>query len=399
MNTTTTLSRAAPPLAARAVLKSLERLAHGRLQLRLPDGATLDFGPGGAAAEIEVRDWRAFSRILVSGDIGFAEGWIDGDWTSADPAALLCLLGRNRAALDGAIYGSWIGRTAHGLLHALRANTRRGARRNIAAHYDLGNDFYRLWLDPGMTYSSALFEGDATRSLGEAQTAKLERILQRLAVPAGSHVLEIGCGWGSFAEHAAQRGLRVSGITLSREQLAYARARIARAGLGHHVRLELRDYRDLHARYDAVVSIEMLEAVGERWWPTYFDRLAACLPRGGRALVQSIVIDEALFARYRRSSDFFREHIFPGGMLPTVPRVHAEAARAGLEVVETQTFGVDYARTLARWRERFVAAQPRLRALGFDARFERMWLFYLAYCEAGFLAGSTDVAQFLLRRA
>jgi cyclopropane-fatty-acyl-phospholipid synthase len=222
MNTTTTLSRAAPPLAARAVLKSLERLAHGRLQLRLPDGATLDFGPGGAAAEIEVRDWRAFSRILVSGDIGFAEGWIDGDWTSADPAALLCLLGRNRAALDGAIYGSWIGRTAHGLLHALRANTRRGARRNIAAHYDLGNDFYRLWLDPGMTYSSALFEGDATRSLGEAQTAKLERILQRLAVPAGSHVLEIGCGWGSFAEHAAQRGLRVSGITLSREQLAYA---------------------------------------------------------------------------------------------------------------------------------------------------------------------------------
>ncbi|KPK08526.1 MAG: cyclopropane-fatty-acyl-phospholipid synthase [Betaproteobacteria bacterium SG8_39] len=395
----TALSRAALPMAARAVLKALERLAHGRLQLTLPDGATLDFGPGGAAAHIDVRDWRAFHRILISGDIGFAEGWIDGDWTSSDPAGLLSLLARNRAALDGAIYGSWVGRVTHGLLHALRANTRRGARRNIAAHYDLGNDFYRLWLDPGMTYSSALFEGDATRGLEQAQTAKLERILQRLAAPAGSHVLEIGCGWGSFAERAARRGLRVSGITLSREQLAYARSRVAQAGLGHHVRLELRDYRDLHARYDAVVSIEMLEAVGERWWPTYFAKLAACLPRGGRALLQSIVIDDALFARYRQGSDFIRERIFPGGMLPSLPRMQAEAARAGLEVVETQAFGADYARTLALWRERFVAAQPRLRALGFDARFERMWMFYLAYCEAGFLAGSTDVVQVLLRRS
>jgi cyclopropane-fatty-acyl-phospholipid synthase len=396
---TTTLSRAAPPLAARAVLKTLEPLALGRLQLTLPDGARLDFGPGGATAEIVVRDWRAFNRILYSGDIGFAEGWLEGEWTSADPAGLLTLLARNRAALDGALYGSRIGGAVHGLLHALRANTRRGARRNIAAHYDLGNEFYGLWLDPAMTYSSALFEGDATRPLEAAQSAKLERILERIAAPAGSHVLEIGCGWGSFAERAARRGLRVSGITLSRAQLAYARSRLARAGLSHRARLELRDYRDLHARYDAVVSIEMLEAVGERWWPTYFAKLAACLPHGGRALLQSIVIDEALFARYRRGSDFIREYIFPGGMLPTAARVHAEAARAGLDVVETKAFGVDYARTLALWRERFVAVRPRLRALGFDERFERMWLFYLAYCEAGFLAGSTDVVQFLLRRS
>jgi cyclopropane-fatty-acyl-phospholipid synthase len=396
---TTTLSRAAPPLAARAVLKTLEPLALGRLQLTLPDGARLDFGPGGATAEIVVRDWRAFNRILYSGDIGFAEGWLEGEWTSADPAGLLTLLARNRAALAGALYGSRIGGAVHGLLHALRANTRRGARRNIAAHYDLGNEFYGLWLDPAMTYSSALFEGDATRPLEAAQSAKLERILERIAAPAGSHVLEIGCGWGSFAERAARRGLRVSGITLSRAQLAYARSRLARAGLSHRARLELRDYRDLHARYDAVVSIEMLEAVGERWWPTYFAKLAACLPRGGRALLQSIVIDEALFARYRRGSDFIREYIFPGGMLPTAARVHAEAARAGLDVVETKAFGVDYARTLALWRERFVAVRPRLRALGFDERFERMWLFYLAYCEAGFLAGSTDVVQFLLRRS
>ncbi len=396
---TTSLSRAAPPLAARTVLKTLERLAHGRLRMTLPDGARLDFGLGGAQAELVVRDWRAFNRIVYSGDIGFAEGWLEGEWTSADPAGLLTLLARNRAALDGALYGSRLGRAVHGLLHALRANTRRGARRNIAAHYDLGNAFYRLWLDEGMTYSSGLFEGDATRSLGEAQSAKLERVLERLAAPAGGHVLEIGCGWGSLAERAAQRGLRVSGITLSRAQLAYARDRIARAGLNHRARFELRDYRDLQARYDAVVSIEMLEAVGERWWPAYFARLAASLARGGRALLQSIVIDEALFARYRSGSDFIREYIFPGGMLPTVERVRLEAARAGLELVETHAFGVDYARTLALWRERFIAAQPQLRALGFDERFERLWIFYLAYCEAGFLAGSTDVVQFLLRRS
>jgi cyclopropane-fatty-acyl-phospholipid synthase len=395
----TTLPRVAPPLAARTVLKTLERLALGRLRMTLPDGATLDFGPGGAQAEIAVRDWRAFGRILYSGDIGFAEGWMEGEWTSADPAGLLTLLAHNRAALDGALYGSRFGRLVHGLLHALRANTRRGARRNIAAHYDLGNAFYRLWLDEGMTYSSGLFEGDATRSLERAQAAKLERALERLSAPAGSHLLEIGCGWGSFAELAARRGLRVSGITLSQEQLAYARGRIAQAGLGHQARFELRDYRDLQARYDAVVSIEMLEAVGERWWPAYFAKLAASLPRGGRALVQTIVIDEALFARYRAGSDFIREYIFPGGMLPSIDRVQAEAVRAGFDVVESQAFGVDYARTLALWRERFAAARPRLRALGFDERFERMWLFYLAYCEAGFLAGSTDVVQFLLRRS
>jgi len=394
----TTLTRGALPLAARAVLKTLERLAHGRLQLTLPDGATLDFGPGGVGAALAVRDWRAFNRIVYSGDIGFAEGWLEGEWTSADLPGLLTLLARNRAALDGAVYGSLLGRLVHGLLHALRANTRNGARRNIAAHYDLGNAFYQLWLDPGMSYSSALFEGDVTRSLGEAQDAKLERTLERLAPPAGGHVLEIGCGWGSFAERAARRGLRVSGITLSHEQLAYARRRIAAAGLVQRVRLELRDYRDLHARYDAIVSIEMLEAVGERWWPTYFAKLAACLPHGGRALVQSIVIDDGLFERYRSGSDFIRAYVFPGGMLPTTPRVRREAMRAGFELIGTQAFGLDYARTLAHWRARFTAALPQLHGLGFDARFARLWTFYLAYCEAGFRSGSTDVAQFLLRR-
>ncbi len=395
---TTTLVRASVPFAARAVLRTLEGLAHGRLHVALPDGAVLDFGPGGAIAELAVRDWRAFNRIVYSGDIGFAEGWLDGDWTSDDLPGLLTLLARNRTALDGALRGSGLGRIAHRLMHALHANTRGGSRRNIAAHYDLGNAFYALWLDPSMTYSSALFEGDATRTLEQAQAAKYHRVFERLEAPSGSHVLEIGCGWGGFAERAAHRGLRLSGITLSGEQLAYARGRIARAGLGHRARLELRDYRDVHARYDAIVSLEMLEAVGERWWPTYFGKIAASLPRGGKALIQSIVIDDALFARYRQGSDFIQQYIFPGGMLPSPARVNAEATNAGLAIVDAYSFGLDYARTLALWRARFTAALPQVRALGFDERFERLWTFYMAYCEAGFLSGSTDVVQFLLRK-
>jgi len=395
----TTLARATVPFAARAVLRTLEGLAQGRLHVALPDGAVLDFGPGGTAAEIDVRDWRAFGRILYAGDIGFAEGWLEGDWASPDLPGLLTLLARNRTALDGALYGSRLGRTAHRLMHALHANTRRGSRRNIAAHYDLGNDFYALWLDPGMTYSSALFEGDATRTLDQAQDAKYRRVFERLEASPGSHLLEIGCGWGGFAERAAHRGLLVTGITLSSEQLAYARRRTAEAGLGSRVHLALRDYRDVHARYDAIVSLEMLEAVGERWWPAYFDKIAASLPRGGKAFIQSIVIDDTLFARYRTGSDFIQKYIFPGGMLPSPARVSAEAARAGLAVVETHSFGLDYARTLTLWRARFTAALPQVRALGFDARFERLWTFYMAYCEAGFLSGSTDVAQFLLRKS
>jgi len=284
----TTLTRGALPLAARAVLKTLERLAHGRLQLTLPDGATLDFGPGGVGAALAVRDWRAFNRIVYSGDIGFAEGWLEGEWTSADLPGLLTLLARNRAALDGAVYGSLLGRLVHGLLHALRANTRNGARRNIAAHYDLGNAFYQLWLDPGMSYSSALFEGDATRSLGEAQDAKLERTLERLAPPAGGHVLEIGCGWGSFAERAARRGLRVSGITLSHEQLAYARRRIAAAGLVQRVRLEL-------GRVGAI-ALEMFEQIGPAVRERDEARIAAVAARDDEAEVAflgALAIDPA----------------------------------------------------------------------------------------------------------
>jgi len=378
-------------MSAALVLRALERLERGRLEVALPGGQRRAFGEGNARADLEVRNREAFTRILRAGDIGFAEGYLDGDWTTSDLTRLLTLLAANREPLERPLYGSFLGRLAHRLLHLARANTRTGSRRNIAAHYDLGNEFYALWLDPTMTYSSALYQGDGARSLAQAQHAKLSRALERLELASGARLLEIGCGWGSFAELAAAHGHHVTGLTLSAEQQAYARRR-----LGAHAAIELRDYRDERGRYDAVVSIEMIEAVGERWWPAYFAKIAEVLPAGGRALVQAIMIDDALFERYRAGSDFIQKYIFPGGMLPSPARFEFEAAAAGLRVVEVHRFGADYARTLAAWRGRFHARWEEARALGFDERFRRLWEFYLAYCEAGFASGSTDVVQYLL---
>ncbi|HET9734538.1 MAG TPA: cyclopropane-fatty-acyl-phospholipid synthase family protein [Burkholderiales bacterium] len=378
-------------MSAALVLRTLQRLEHGRLEVGLPGGERRAFGGGGAHADLEVRNRAAFSRILRAGDIGFAEGYLDGDWTTSNLPRLLTLLAANREPLEKPLYGSFLGRIANRLLHLARANTRTGSRRNIAAHYDLGNAFYALWLDASMTYSSALYEGDAGRALGAAQQAKLARALERLELGAGARLLEIGCGWGSFAELAATQGHHVTGLTLSAEQLAYARRR-----LGAAAAIELRDYRDERGRYDAVVSIEMIEAVGERWWPAYFGKIAEALPAGGRALVQAIVIRDDLFARYRTGTDFIQKYVFPGGMLPSPARFEFEAAAAGLRVAEAHRFGPDYARTLAEWRRRFLGRWEEARALGYDERFRRLWEFYLAYCEAGFATGSTDVVQYLL---
>jgi cyclopropane-fatty-acyl-phospholipid synthase len=391
------------PWRARLVLALLGRLTHGSLEVHLPDGRALRYGDAGAtqcSAVIAVHDWSVFAEAVTRGDVGFAESYLRGGWTSPDPAALFDVLARNRATIERAVYGHPIGRAVDRVRHVLRANTRAGSRRNIAAHYDLGNEFYSLWLDSSMTYSSALFSDahDATQSLESAQAAKYRRVLERLDPRPGAHILEIGCGWGGFAEFAArERDVRVTGISLSREQLRYAVERAERAGLAERVRFEYRDYRDCVDTYDHIVSIEMYEAVGERYWPTYFGTIKRLLRAGGDALVQAITIDESLFQRYRAGTDFIQQYIFPGGMLATPARFAIESSAQGLAVEDAFAFGPDYALTLRRWRDAFVNNLTGVRAQGFDERFIRMWELYLAYCEAGFTSGSTNVHHYHLR--
>jgi len=386
------------PLAARMALALLERIAHGGIEIALPDGSRRTVGRA-PVARLEVSDWAAFGAALRRGDIGFAEAFVDGKWSSPDLAQLLTVIARNRDALESAIYGGFWGQIAYRVRHALNGNTRRGSRRNIAAHYDLGNEFYALWLDPSMTYSSALFAGNALQSLAAAQDAKYRRILERLAPRPGARILEIGCGWGGFAELAAREAhCRVTGLTLSEEQLAFADARMHRVGVADRVELAFRDYREEGGTYDHVVSIEMYEAVGERYWPAYFRAIRDRLKPGGRAVVQAITIADRLFERYRTGTDFIQQYVFPGGMLASPARFRAEAVRAGLRLEGEFAFGADYAETLRRWRHALKARLPDVRALGYGERFLRVWDFYLAYCEAGFATGCTDVHQFELER-
>lgn len=408
MNSTTFAARAAPPhaapAAARAVLGMLSRLQHGVLDLQLPDGSSLRAGAGPAGAAVRIGDWNVFARVLQTGDIGLAEGFIAGEWDSPDLTALLCLMLANRDELERAVYGSWWGSLLYRARHARNRNSRRGSAKNIHAHYDLGNDFYAHWLDPTMSYSSAWFDHDRSRPLAAAQQAKIRRALVEAGVTGGSRVLEIGCGWGGLAEIAARDfDARVTGITLSREQLAWARRRLAAAGVAQHCELRLQDYRDLAAEhegrpFDAVVSIEMFEAVGREYWDGWFDTLRRCLKPGGRACIQSITIRDDLFDRYVRSTDFIQQYIFPGGLLPSASVFEAQARRGGFSVERSFAFGLDYAETLRRWREAFVERERAVRGLGFDARFMRIWQFYLAYCEAAFACSNTDVVQFTLRR-
>jgi len=324
------------------------------------------------------------------GAVGFAESVMLGDVESSDITAVLRFYLRNRDALNRAGRPVFFKSLGDRVFHLLRANTRAGARRNISAHYDLGNDFYK---DPTMSYSSALFEG-GTASLEAAQIAKYELVLDALALDAQGRILEIGCGWGGFAEVAAARGHHVTGLTISREQLDYARQR-----LGDKAEIRFQDYRDTPERFDAIASIEMIEAVGETNWPTYFNVLHDRLKPGGTAAVQAITIDESLFGGYRRKADFIQRYIFPGGMLPTKRILAEQAQRAGLLFSTVEVFGQDYARTLALWRERFEAAWPAIARLGFDEPFRRRWSYYLSYCEAGFREGSIDVGVYRFHRA
>ena len=390
------------PAAARTVLRLLERLRHGALELRLPDGTSVRFGSRAdnePRAVMRLANWNVFGAALKAGDIGVAESYIAGDWTSPDLPALLGLFIANRDAIESVVYGSWWGSLLHRLRHFTNRNSRRGSRKNIQAHYDLGNAFYRLWLDPTMSYSSAWFEGDRSADLVKAQWAKTRRALTECRVKPGDRVLEIGCGWGALAECAARDfGATVHGVTLSAEQLAWGRERLAAAQLPSQ--LELRDYRDLDSgRYDAIASIEMFEAVGREYWPGFFAVVRDRLKPGGRACIQSITIRDDLFERYVGSTDFIQQYIFPGGLLPSVSTFKAAATAAGLVVVEELDFGLDYAETLRRWRAAFFSAEDPVRQLGFDTRFVRIWDFYLAYCEAAFTTGNTSVVQFTLQHA
>jgi cyclopropane-fatty-acyl-phospholipid synthase len=392
------------PMAVRQVFALLHRLRHGSLDLQLPDGSSAHVGsPLEPRAALRIKDWAMASATLKRGDIGFAESYMLGHWSSPDLAALLVLFLRNRNELDDAIFGSWWGALAYRIKHWLNRNTRAGSRKNIVAHYDLGNAFYKLWLDPSMNYSSAWFDEGRAMSLQDGQEAKMQRALRELHLQPGQRVLEVGCGWGAVAELAARDfGAHLTGLTLSDEQHAYAQARLHLAGLHTETDIRLQDYRDHQSAtgqpYDAIVSIEMFEAVGQQYWGAYFEALARNLKSGGRACVQSITIRDDLWERYSRSTDFIQQYIFPGGLLPSPERFCAEATKAGL-VVETQfAFGGDYAETLRRWRESFLRHEAQVREQGFDEKFIRMWEFYLAYCEAAFATGNTDVIQFTLRK-
>jgi cyclopropane-fatty-acyl-phospholipid synthase len=389
----------AAPAAARAVFGLLQRLEQGTLDVQWPDGSVAHFGQGGEPrAAIRLVNWNVCVAALKSGDIGFAESYIAGDWTSPDLTALLGLFVANRERIESIVYGRWWGSLLYRLKHLLHRNSRAGSRKNIHAHYDLGNEFYRLWLDPSMNYSSAWFDGRAEGDLTAAQWAKVDRALDECALPDGGRLLEIGCGWGALAERAARRhAARVVGVTLSREQLEWAQRRLGDAGLEADLRLQ--DYRDIDdGPFDAIASIEMFEAVGREYWPGFFATVAKQLKPGGRACIQTITIRDDLFERYVRSTDFIQQYIFPGGLLPSPGAFRAAAARAGLKVVNELEFGTDYAITLRRWREAFLAQDRAVRALGFDTRFMRIWEFYLAYCEAAFAHGNTSVMQFTLAR-
>ncbi|MDP2000221.1 MAG: cyclopropane-fatty-acyl-phospholipid synthase family protein [Rhodoferax sp.] len=393
------------PAAARTVLKLLQRLRHGSLTLQMPDGTMQRFGGDALPhAALHLHNWNMCAAVLKSGDIGFAETFIAGDWTTPNLTELLRVLIKNRAEVESVIYGTWAGRLLYRIKHLLHRNTRSNSQKNIHAHYDLGNAFYTLWLDETMNYSSALFNGNLNQSMAQAQKAKVRRALELAGVKAGDRVLEIGCGWGALAEMATtELGASIAGVTLSTEQLAFAQARMQRLGVstgtGAQADLRLQDYRDINdGPFDAICSIEMIEAVGREYWPTYFATVSRLLKPGGRACVQSIVIDDTLFDRYVSSTDFIQQYIFPGGCLPCPREFRAQAAAAGLEVVDEFAFGHDYAETLKRWRDAFLAHRAQVLQEGFDERFMHIWEFYLAYCEAAFTENNIDVVQYTLQK-
>ncbi|ERM00176.1 cyclopropane-fatty-acyl-phospholipid synthase [Brucella intermedia 229E] len=390
------------PPSAIVLKRLLKQVQHGRLVLSLPDGQVIAVNGRlpGPEAKIAIVKWNSLRRLLTGGDIGFAQAYIEGEWTSPPHlTSVIRFAARNRDTLVSTLRGSGWTRALNRIGHLLNANTRRGSRRNIEAHYDLGNDFYARWLDPSMLYSSAIWT-ETTHSLESAQEQKLQYISEKLALEGGERILEIGCGWGALAGYLANcRNAHVTGITLSPSQLTWANAAVENVGLSEAVDLRLQDYRDVQGQFDRIVSIEMFEAVGETYWPEYFATLKRCLKPGGRAVLQVISIEETRYENYRRKADFIQKFIFPGGFLPSDKVLERDLAKAGLVLKETEHFGRSYALTLAEWRQRFIANWPEIEKLGFDDKFRRLWEYYLCYCEGGFEEGAINVGLYTIEHA
>jgi cyclopropane-fatty-acyl-phospholipid synthase len=372
-------------------------LEYGLLEAGLPGGVTRIFGGRrpGPDARVTVHRWRALVRLARSGSVGWYEAWAAGDWSSPDPVPLFDLFMRNRTSLGRSARAGGLSRIVKRIRHALRQNNRSGARRNIMAHYDLGNDFYASWLDPTMTYSSAIFDGAVGEALAKAQHRKMAAVLDRLALVPGQAMLEIGCGWGGLLRAAGERGVVATGLTLSPSQ-----KRFAEQDLPGAANIELTDYRDVTGTYDGVASVEMVEAVGQKYWPDFLDTVERCLKPGGRAAIQFISIADDIFESYAASADFIQTYVFPGGMLISESRFRALAEARGLSWTDQHDFGRDYAQTLSRWLVSFDAAveNGELPA-GFDAKFVALWRYYLMYCEGGFRSGGIQVSQVTLRKS
>lgn len=383
-----------------AVFEVARKLRRGRLDFVMPDGRRfrVEGAEAGPVAEIVVQDSDIFARLIREGDLGFAEAYLDGGWSSPDLQAVMDLIQTGNNDVYDSFPGMGLVRAFEKLRFWLHSNSKRQAKKNIAAHYDLGNSFYRLWLDDSMTYSSALFRS-GQESLEKAQEQKYASMVDQMGATAGDHVLEIGCGWGGFAEYAAgKRGLKVTGLTISQAQYDYAVARMARAGLSDRVEIKLQDYRDETGVYDGIASIEMFEAVGEKYWPVYFNTLRERLKPGRQATLQIITIADDRFDLYRKGVDFIQKYIFPGGMLPSPAALKAEIARAGLKFQGSIEFGQSYSQTLRRWHDTFNERWAEVQGLGFDDRFRRMWNLYLTSCAGAFAGGNCDVTQVTVRR-
>jgi cyclopropane-fatty-acyl-phospholipid synthase len=388
------VARLTAPAIGRVLDQIDRRLVHGGLETFAPDGTRrpLGFRGRGPKAVVRLSSWMALVRLATSGSVGWYKAWTLGEWSSPDPVTLCELFSANAVSLGDVGRAKGPFRWLNAIAHRLRDNAPRKARKNIAAHYDLGNDFYSAWLDPTMTYSSARFAG-RDDSLEAAQLRKVHSLLDRLKLQPGQRLLEIGCGWGTLAIEAAKRGVTVVGLTLSSEQKAWAEQKIAAVGLSDRIEIRLQDYRETDEQFDAVASVEMVEAVGQRWWGAYLDSIARNLKSGGRAALQFISITPALFDRYARNADFIQTYIFPGGCLLEEPRFAELASQRGLSWQGREGFRLDYAETLKRWRERYNEAVAQGTLAGFAEPFHNLWRYYLMYCEGGFRGGAIDVAQ------